>query len=301
MTAVVSPAFDQRIADLALIASLRHSQPFTACAAALRQISNVSLTIVAASQWPPCKNPAGCPNSLCAAMIKSGGECASCAKSLSAPVGVVNTIKCLGDLHQSALPIQIKNRVLAFICIGPYSVGIRSTAPKARAESPALRKQLVAMPRFSVDGLKAVLELLKVVSDDLTRLANDHILPNSLPARIEAGRRFVEENYSKPIMLATVAKHAGMSREHFCRTFKKALGIGFSEFVNRTRIENAKMRLKDPGLRVTEISDQVGFKSLTHFNRTFKRIVGVNPTTYRRQAPLFADTGSGEAVTTSVR
>jgi AraC-like DNA-binding protein len=51
--------------------------------------------------------------------------------------------------------------------------------------------------------------------------------------------------------------------------------------VSRTRIEKAKNLLLNPNLRVSEIAFEVGFQSLTHFNRVFKRIVGESPTEYR--------------------
>lgn len=291
---------DQRIADLALVAHLRESQPFVACAAVLQQISSVRVAIVPALHWPPRKNPAGCNNPACAAMIAAGGECKSCANALGDALDAVNTISCCGGLRESALPIWVNNRLIAFLCLGPYVVADRR-ASKVRGVSSAVTKQLSKMPRFSVNVLSPVLELLKMLSNSLARIASEHIPPSGMPAGIKAARQFVEQNYSEAITLATVAQHAGMSRDYFCRTFKKALGIGFSEFLNRTRIEDAKTRLRDASQRVTEIYDQVGFKSLTHFNRTFKRIVGVNPTTYRHRLLVLPIHSPGKPVATLVR
>jgi AraC-like DNA-binding protein len=49
------------------------------------------------------------------------------------------------------------------------------------------------------------------------------------------------------------------------------------------RTERAKNLLLNPNLRVSEIAYEVGFQSLTHFNRVFKRILGRSPTDYRAQ------------------
>ena len=64
---------------------------------------------------------------------------------------------------------------------------------------------------------------------------------------------------------------------------KKVTGINFTDYVSRTRIENAKNLLLNPNLRVSEIAYEVGFQSLTHFNRVFKKVIGQSPTEYRGQ------------------
>ena len=58
-------------------------------------------------------------------------------------------------------------------------------------------------------------------------------------------------------------------------------GTTFTEFVSRTRIEKAKNLLLNPNLRVSAIAYEVGFQSLTHFNRVFKKVIGESPTVYR--------------------
>ena len=64
--------------------------------------------------------------------------------------------------------------------------------------------------------------------------------------------------------------------------------MSFTEFVSRTRIEKAKNFLLNENLRISEIAFAVGFQSLTHFNRVFKKIVGQSPTSYRDQLPAAA-------------
>jgi len=58
--------------------------------------------------------------------------------------------------------------------------------------------------------------------------------------------------------------------------------------VSRLRVEQAKNLLLNPHLRVSEIAYEIGFQSLTHFNRVFKKIVGQSPSEYRRQLPAHA-------------
>ena len=57
---------------------------------------------------------------------------------------------------------------------------------------------------------------------------------------------------------------------YFCKLFKRSTGLNFTDYVSRVRIEKAKNLLLNPNLRVSEIAYEIGFQSLTHFNRVFK-------------------------------
>jgi AraC-like DNA-binding protein len=77
---------------------------------------------------------------------------------------------------------------------------------------------------------------------------------------------------------------------YFCKLFKKATGLTFTDYVSRVRIEKAKNLLLNPNLRVSEIAYEVGFQSLTHFNRVFRKLTGQSPSHYRESLPAFATT-----------
>src|SRR4029434_1902328 len=68
----------------------------------------------------------------------------------------------------------------------------------------------------------------------------------------------------------------------------KATGVNFTEYLSRVRIEKAKNLLLNPNLRISEIAYEVGFQSLTHFNRVFKKVAGESPTEYRMRLPKTA-------------
>ena len=66
----------------------------------------------------------------------------------------------------------------------------------------------------------------------------------------------------------------------FCKMFK-ATGLTFTNYIARVRVEKAKNLLLNPHLRVSEIAYTVGFQSLTHFNRLFRKLTGESPTSFR--------------------
>ena len=86
------------------------------------------------------------------------------------------------------------------------------------------------------------------------------------PAGKEARKRFKQIARR---CLATVAKAVNTSTYYFCTLFEKSTGLTFTDYLARVRIEKAKGLLLDPDRRVSEIAYDVGFQSLTHFNRVF--------------------------------
>jgi AraC-like DNA-binding protein len=85
--------------------------------------------------------------------------------------------------------------------------------------------------------------------------------------------------------LGQVARAVNTSTFYFCKMFKKATGLNFTEYLSRVRIEKAETLLLNPNLRVSEIAYDVGFQSLTHFNRVFRKVVGLSPTGSNSRGP----------------
>jgi AraC-like DNA-binding protein len=52
--------------------------------------------------------------------------------------------------------------------------------------------------------------------------------------------------------------------------------------VNRLRIEKAKQLMSSTGLSISQVAYEVGFNSVTHFNRTFRKITGSTPTDFKQ-------------------
>jgi YesN/AraC family two-component response regulator len=72
-----------------------------------------------------------------------------------------------------------------------------------------------------------------------------------------------------------------VSTFYFCKVFKKGAGVTFTDYLGRVRVEKAKNLLLNRHLRISEIAYAVGFQSLTHFNRVFRKITGQAPTVFR--------------------
>ena len=127
------------------------------------------------------------------------------------------------------------------------------------------------------------MRLLTFFADQLSALSNQLVTEknNSEPPLVLKARQYIDKNKAEELSLADVAKAAGASIFHFCKVFHKATGLKFTDYVARVRVEDARTRLLNPNLRISEIAYDVGFQSLTQFNRTFKRVFGQSPSEFR--------------------
>jgi YesN/AraC family two-component response regulator len=105
-------------------------------------------------------------------------------------------------------------------------------------------------------------------------------IPHNL-LRIQKAVHHIDDNYMTKITLGIVAGKACMSRHHFSRTFKKAMGLTFQKYLNERRVEKAKEMMKGSRLTITEIAFFVGYADMTSFARMFKRMTGYTPAQYK--------------------
>ena len=148
-----------------------------------------------------------------------------------------------------------------------------------------LRRQLEGRGRMD----RAYVEALSIVlAHEVLRLDN-----GVAPAREDARGglagwqkkkvvEYIEENLADDLVLAQLAKVAGLSPFHFARAFKESLGLPPRRYVTSRRIEKAKALLAQPDRSVTQVGAQLGFGDTSSFSTAFRQHTGTTPTAYRR-------------------
>ena len=101
------------------------------------------------------------------------------------------------------------------------------------------------------------------------------------PELVSKAKRYIQKRFDQPISLDAAAQAVNTSTRHFCKVFKAATSMTFTDYLSRVRVEKAKHLLQNPHLRVSEIAFETGFESISQFNRSFKRIVGKSPSQFR--------------------
>lgn len=238
-------------------------------------------------------------NSFCP-MARGYGICAACfalQKRLEQEAKAeAKTLTCFAGLSETAVPVRIGDRVIAFLQTGR----VLTEAPNQRQFSQATR-ELKTLERgvdlnraeqayygtrvVAPDRYDSMVRLLAIFAGHLAQCGNQLTLQQSThdTGPVGRARQFIDESYRDELSLAQVAQKVSVSAGYFSMMFKRVTGLNFVEYVSRLRVEKAKQLLQKPQLRVSEVAYEVGFQSLSQFNRTFRRIAGASPRVWRAE------------------
>jgi AraC-like DNA-binding protein len=236
----------------------------------------------------------------CALMAERSRACGSCLevqeKLAQAASDESATTICPAGLSDTVVPVRLGERLIGFLQTGqvfrkpPTQEQFERTAQLLakwgiEMDRGVLRQAYFATRVVPAKQHEAVIKLLSIFSQHLSALSNQILVKqqNAEPPLITRAKAFIAEHQTESMSLGQVAKAVNSSPFYFCKLFKKATGLNFTDYLSRIRVERAKNLLLNPNLRVSEIAFEVGFQSLTHFNRVFKHTVGQSPTRYREQ------------------
>ena len=110
----------------------------------------------------------------------------------------------------------------------------------------------------------------------------------SLPVKAEKRGRvedvisYIHTHYQEDITLDSLAGQFYVSPYYLCREFKKYTNSTIIQYLNVTRIMNAQRKFMETDGNITQISKATGFSNITHFNRVFKAVTGMTPSSYRK-------------------
>jgi AraC-like DNA-binding protein len=156
------------------------------------------------------------------------------------------------------------------------------------ATKEAVAKKLRHMHKLDhLEQLLCLLEILQTLatSHEVTELnEQDTSIKLFLNDKIRMGAvyKYIHANYNETTDVNKVAASVHLSTPAFCRYFKKQTKMTFTEFVNQYKITQAKtLLLQDKN--ISEVCYEVGFESLSYFNKLFKKINGENPSVFKKR------------------
>jgi AraC-like DNA-binding protein len=285
-----------------LAQALATSRTFLEYQRAFGAVTGLPLALRPVTGWQLAHQGNRRQNTFCAMVSRANQSCSACLRMQQAVcdghTDGPRTKKCVLGLHETAVAVKTGPEIIAHLLTGQIFFKPPTPQQTARALRQLIRWDVGlnpqaaelayrATPVVPAATYQATLRLLQFFADQLGALANQILLQEhpAEPEPITRARRYIEAHYQEPLSLAIVSQKIGMSRFNFCRLFKQATGINFTHYIMRVRVERAKTLLLNLRYRVSEIAYEVGFQSLTHFNRAFKNIAGLSPTDYRHQLP----------------
>jgi AraC-like DNA-binding protein/ligand-binding sensor protein len=260
--------------------------------------TGMPLALRAVEHWQMALHGKEHENPFCARMAQANSSCAACLevqqKLGENPGEEAKTVTCFAGLADAAVPVRVGERLIGFLQTGqvmldkPRKAKFDRTARQLvkwgldvdlrEAQEAYFHTKVLTKKQFA-----SMLRLLTIFGQHLSLLSNQLVASSQRaePQAVTRARDFIAKNQGRDLSLREVAQAVNTSTYYFCKLFKKATGLTFTDYLSRVRIEKAKNLLMNPNLRVSEIAYEVGFQSLTHFNRMFRKVAGQSPSDFR--------------------
>jgi AraC family transcriptional regulator len=143
-------------------------------------------------------------------------------------------------------------------------------------------QQLNTLQNFSV-----FLETQGILSQFLSRFTIPEVFQKKelqlIPEKIVECMRFIAANLHLQLNICLLAELANHNPEYFSRIFEEHTGTRPLAYVTEKRVERAQYMIGSTRLSYSAIAELTGFKSLSNFSRTFKKVTGLSPGTYKRR------------------
>ncbi|MBA4138327.1 MAG: AraC family transcriptional regulator [Opitutus sp.] len=256
----------------------------------------INLRPIEAFNLPHHEDPKEAP--FCSIMASTNQTCAACLqlqKKVEEQAQMEpKTLKCFAGLCDAAVPVRVGENLVAFLQTGQVFVAKPTAkdfnklakelinwgvqADLKRMEEAYFQTRVLDKKQF-----EAVLRLLTIFAQHLASLSNQLMVSaqQSESPMVTRAKQFIAEHQDEELSLRQVAGAVNTSAFYFCKMFKQATGLTFTDYLARVRIEKVKNLLINPHKRISEAAYEAGFQSLSQFNRVFRKIVGESPTVWR--------------------
>lgn len=200
------------------------------------------------------------------------------------PIGLVHFVS----------PIVIKNKLVGGLLCGHFLMTepdvflirhIQKYVTDARIMKEFVQNVLV-LPPGKVRALAEILKKLALQIGDGSPVENDEQEQFDLTEAkhyhaLHKVTNYIQENYMQKISLENVAEQVHFTPQYLSKIFKEETGGTFKQYLSMMRIEKSKRLLKDSENSLSEVAYLTGFSDQSHFSKTFKKQVGISPSTYQ--------------------
>ncbi|MFD2332551.1 helix-turn-helix domain-containing protein [Cohnella sp. GCM10020058] len=185
----------------------------------------------------------------------------------------------------SALPGALRGQVLFETgeSCRVFALNLREREEAERLMRRMLEECALARPYYEPCCLSLLAELAILLGRS-ERSAAAGASRDALHAKVSEVAEYLQRHYRESLTLADTAKHFYLSSSYLSRVFHRLTGFHFREYILHLRVREAQRLLAHTRKRISDVSLDVGFEHLSHFNKAFKQACGLTPMQYRKFA-----------------
>ena len=145
---------------------------------------------------------------------------------------------------------------------------------------------------LQVDSVKEEVHFtcIQEVEEALDRLAKlafkteNQALPENISAPVKLAAEYAANHYREDMGLGEAAEAAGVNSSYLSYLFSQEMGLGFSSYLLKLRLDHAKKLLKESNMKMWQVAEEAGFNDYHYFSKVFKKAEGMSPAHYRKNA-----------------
>ncbi len=210
---------------------------------------------------------------------------------------------CYAGVREYVVPIMSSEKLLGVITAGFFPLSLEEANSRierammdASAEELETARKLYAMSiTHTATPEHMFLPTLTLIASYLSmtyRMGQESVTGQRLITKRKASEAdaiftraitFLHDQYRSPLTITLLAQECHCSESTLNHMLKKRLGVNFSTYVNKLRIEHAKEKLLDTNDSILSIALEVGFQDAKYFARVFRQLMDIRPTEFRRR------------------
>lgn len=195
---------------------------------------------------------------------------------------------CPCGLLEAVIPVQVHGKLSGAMFAGPFR--LRGKLPPGTlkcgktADFPELDDAKAGLPELTPEDMVGLPALCRLVAGRISQRAETiDAVDQGSGNRKDQIRAFLSHNFKNNIGLPDLAGHLGLSVSRTSQLVKLLYGSGFSELLNRERLEHAAALLRNSQFKIITVARLCGFHDPAYFHRVFHRFAGMSPLVYRRR------------------
>jgi AraC-like DNA-binding protein/ligand-binding sensor protein len=285
---------------------LADSQIYKDYERAFGETTGLPLNLSPVEHWQLAHHGRRHENPFCAIMAQYNKACAACLRAQQQTCDPAAcepcTAMCFAGLYETSVPLRVGENLIGFLKTGEVMLNRPTERRFARAarqladwglkaDLKSLKEAYFQTRTVSKKEYASIVRLLGIFAQHLSLVANQLLIQqgNSESRAITRARQFIAEHYAEELPLGRVAQAANMSSYYFCKMFKTATGVNFTNTIFRASASKRQGAFFwTQNARGSEVVFDIGFTATTNFNRTFKQLVGQSPSDYREALPKAA-------------